>query len=242
MDIQEPTNRKHIAITICVGATSFVGGFAIGYFLRKKKTEAELPSQLKLPLAYFSEAELPLDDTGHVTVNVVAKEVITGDKVDYTQFHDVGQSVEAEEEPEEIVDDPPELIRVFRKQDSDWDWDAETMSRTADAPYIIHHEEYMADEMGYRQDTVTYYAGDDIMADSLDVPIHNHTRLMGDLKFGHGSNDPSVVYIRNEKEKMEWEVLLHTGMFSVEVRGLTIDQEMEDEIRHSHSVLKFRDR
>jgi len=142
------------------------------------------------------------------------------------------------------IDAPEEVIltrvNVFTKEDDDWDYDTEVANRTKDVPYIIHQEEFIADEMNYRQETLTYYAGDDIMADSADTPIYGYQGLMGELKFGHGSKDPSVVYIRNEGIHMEWEVLLHTGLFSVEVMGLSMEQDAENEIRHSHNVLKFR--
>lgn len=140
------------------------------------------------------------------------------------------------------VEEEAETVRVnvFTQVDDDWDYDVEVAARTKHAPYVIHQEEFVADEMDYRQETLTYYAGDDIMADPADTPIYGYANLLGELKFGHGSKDPSVVYIRNDAIHMEWEVLLHKGLYSVEVMGLTMEQDAEEEIRHSHTVLKFR--
>jgi hypothetical protein len=93
----------------------------------------------------------------------------------------------------------------------------------------------MNNEMDYNQETLTYYKGDDIVADQSDTPIYNHSGLMGDLKFGHGSGDANVVYIRNDSIQMEWEVLLHEGSFEVEVVGLQVEREYEEsDIKHAH--------
>lgn len=130
------------------------------------------------------------------------------------------------------------VVNVFNNQNSTWDYEAELSARDPELPYIISYDEYDLEEMGYRQDTVTYYAKDGMMADSTDTPLYNYSDLMGHLRFGHGSNDPNVVYIRNEKLHMEWEVLLHTSSFAEEVLGQQMEQQTENELRHS--VLRFR--
>lgn len=144
---------------------------------------------------------------------------------------------EAEEEARQEME-PPSRVNIFMNNDDGWDYEYEAQHRTPDAPYVIHADEFINDEMGYKQKTVTYYETDDIMADEADVPIYNWPTLMGELKWGHGSKDKNVVYIRNEKEHKEWEVLLHSGSYEIEVQGLRIDR---GELMHSqHRVPKFR--
>lgn len=127
---------------------------------------------------------------------------------------------------------------IFENSDPYWNQEAEMSNRSKEAPYVIHCEEYIADEMGYRQTTVTYYAGDDILVDESEVPVHNHTGLMGELPFGHGSNDPNIVYIRNEAIHMEWEVLRDLDSYQNVVLGESMDP---DELAHSlNRVPKFR--
>jgi len=134
----------------------------------------------------------------------------------------------------------PHIVNVFGTSDSQWVYEDELSVRTAEAPYVIHADEYFADEAGCDQNTVTYYAGDDILSDEFDVPMYNHVGAMGELKFGHGSKDSRVVYIRNEALAMEWEVLLHTGRFDVEVAGTDVeDAYAARELKHS--VPRFRD-
>jgi len=134
--------------------------------------------------------------------------------------------------------EPETRVNVFRVDDS-WDEEYELEHRNPDVPYVITVDEYIGAEFDFKQSTVTYYASDDIMANEADVPIYNWNSLMGDLRWGHGSNDKNVVYIRNESLGQEWEVLLHQGSYEVEVQGL---HEEDGELKHSqHRVLKFRD-
>jgi hypothetical protein len=145
-----------------------------------------------------------------------------------------------EESVESISHDkePETRVNVFRVDDS-WDEEYELEHRNPDVPYVITVDEYIGAEFDFKQSTVTYYASDDIMANESDVPIYNWNSLMGDLRWGHGSNDKNVVYIRNESLGQEWEVLLHQGSYEVEVQGL---HEEDGELKHSqHRVLKFRD-
>jgi hypothetical protein len=142
------------------------------------------------------------------------------------------------EKAEEVLEEPRIEINVFTVDDGDWDYELEEQLRSEEEPYVIHVEEFMENEKHYHQDTLTYYAGDDIMADSDDTPFYEYRTHMGELKFGHGSRDKNVVYIRNDRIEMEWEILLHQGKFAEEVLGLQLDQRTEKDIQHS--VLKFR--
>lgn len=146
-------------------------------------------------------------------------------------------------DPEE---EPTVTASVF-SDDDDWDHDEEVRKRTTTEPYILHKDEFWAEEKNYTQTTLTYYDGDQILVDQDEAPIYNHDRVTGPLKFGHGSGDKNVVYIRNDKLKAEYEILFDSGLYTVEVLGLDIpdnarvrDRPRDREIRHS-SYRKFRD-
>jgi hypothetical protein len=124
--------------------------------------------------------------------------------------------------------------------DSDWDYKEEQRRRSELEPYVLHKDEFFADEKDYTQITLTYYAGDDILTDEDDKPIYNHRSIVGDMKFGHGSGDPNVFYVRNDKNRAEYEILLHEGLYSVEVLGLEIENNQRArDIKHSEHT-KFR--
>lgn len=136
--------------------------------------------------------------------------------------------------------DEPEVQSIFSGVEDSWDQDVEESTRTQEAPYIIHKDEYWREEMGYTQTTVTYYEGDDILVDPEDVPIYNHNTVTGPLTFGHGSNDQNVVYIRNDKLRAEYEVLRDRGMYSIEILGMQAEEKHERaSLRHAGTT-RFR--
>lgn len=151
------------------------------------------------------------------------------------------EMVEPEDDEEEIKEEDEEAVRnVFASSGVDWDHDQEVANRTDLEPYIIHQDEFMNDEMGFSQSTLTYYNGDDILADEQEVPVYNHPSVVGELKFGHGSNNPNTVYIRNMRMRTEHEILLFEGYFEREVLGQEAEVEIRsDELKHSHQQ-KFR--
>lgn len=157
---------------------------------------------------------------------------------------------ETDPENEVLVTERQELIQLqdqvtnsYRENvfagRGDWDMEAELNTRNPVNPYVLHVDEFMADEMDFRQEQLTFYAGDDVLVDAQENPIYNWAELIGELKFGYGSNDPNVVYVRNEGIHMEWEIVREPGAYSIEVLGLEAEQEVEHELRHS-GPLKFR--
>jgi hypothetical protein len=144
------------------------------------------------------------------------------------------------DELDDIVADyqPDNMVNIFLNRGDPgegWDWASELEARSTDAPYIIHIEEFVGQESGYNQDTVTYYAADDVVVDDHDEVMEDYRKLMGELKFGHGSQDRNIVYIRNDKWGTEWEVLLDSGSYLESV----VSEKAMNEIKH-HRVPKFR--
>lgn len=107
--------------------------------------------------------------------------------------------------------------------DDDWDAEAEEARRNPAFPYVITHDEFMENNYEHPQHSLTYYAGDDVLVDERDEMIDDIESLIGTdnlTRFGSGSRDPNIVYIRNEKREADFEVALSKGKFSEEVMGL----------------------
>lgn len=236
------TTAKYIG----VGLIAFSGGTGVGYLIgRKKNKEMTHISKEPEQLSLFDQHPVLSEDPNVNLDRPWVKETLMIDE-DGTETKEVLHSNNLKEwvtpTVTEIDGNEDKYVNVFKSNDDQWEYEAELAIRTPNAPYVIHRDEYVCEEMGYEQTTVTYYAGDDIMTDINDVPIYNHGSMMSPLKFGHGSGDPNVVYIRNESLELEWEVLLHTGRYSVEVLGLEVERHYDnDNLAHSRSVLKFRD-
>lgn len=127
------------------------------------------------------------------------------------------------------VKPPPEVRNIFRErdaaQDEDvWDWHEERRKRSPDRPYVIHYDErYEMD--GYAEMTLTYYTLDDVLCNDRDEiidPDGERERLVGEAnldKFGHGSQDPSIVFVRNDTIEVMYEIVKSPNSFAEEVHG-----------------------
>lgn len=104
----------------------------------------------------------------------------------------------------------------------DFDYAHELRDRGFDAPYILHYDEFMQNNPEHEQVRVTYYEGDDVLADERDQPVPDTDATVGDdnlSRFGHGSGDENVVYIRNERLKIDFEVARSGETFTDAVLG-----------------------
>lgn len=141
--------------------------------------------------------------------------------------------------------DPSIQHHIFAHGSSEWSYEDEMATRTEEKPYVIHRDEFYGEEKDYVQTSLTYYEGDNIMVDEEDVPVYNFEDVVGPLKWGHGSDDPNVFHVRNDRLNAEYEVLFDRGHYSVEILGLeTVDQKDPNEEKHlKHSedhVRRFR--
>lgn len=241
---------------IAVGVASFVVGagvgFGVSYILNRRKIPGEnnahtLPAPIKynVPELEAIIAKAKTDHQDYLDSRVADENEEEQESLDLVKE---GKTFIEEklEENIEIVPQPepePEPVSksVFAGSDEEWDYEKEQLNRSSSEPYVIHKDEFYADELNYSQITLTYYAGDDIMVDDDDSPVYGYHMITGPLKFGHGSGDPNVVHVRNDKRKAEYEIVRDSGFYSKEVLGLEIENNARvSDLRHSNHVPKFR--
>lgn len=221
---------------ILLGVVSFGAGIGLGYLLGKRSQE---PTYQVIPAV-----DSPDDGTDELVLpsNAVKdfiEERLEAQAAGETWEHE-GAEVVVVVEGETLVES--EARNVFAHDDDDWNYEEEIAKRSTTEPYVIHFDEFYEDRdddhpaSNYHQTTLTYYAGDDIMADEENVPVFNYGQIVGELKFGHGSKDPNVFHVRNDKRKGEYEIVRDSGKYAEEVHGIF----EEPEIQHS-GVPKFRD-
>lgn len=117
----------------------------------------------------------------------------------------------------------PAIKNIFEGVETDADVASDERNRTEEAPYVISNTEYLEDLEKFTQTTLTYFAGDKVLADDKDEAIKDVDKTVGEYnlqKFGYRSKDPRVVYVRNHALEMEYEILLSDGLYTVEVLGL----------------------
>lgn len=150
------------------------------------------------------------------------------------EVEDVKQRLGIFDEPEEddSIETEEELItmNVFSENESD----SAIERRGSSTIYIISSQEFEEGEKDYSQNTLTYFEGDDVLVDERDKPIHHKNSVIGDgnnLLFGEESNDPNVVYIRNEHLEVDFEVCRSRGTFTEEILGIPLNENRKNRPR-----------
>lgn len=98
-----------------------------------------------------------------------------------------------------------------------------------DDPRIISPFEFGENGDEYEAVSLTYYA-DGVLADDLDEPIDDIDSVVGSEAlnhFGDNESDPDSVYVRNDRMKCDYEILLDTRNYA-DVKKLYHTQRAED--------------
>jgi len=259
--------RNNPAVVIGVGVVGLAVGSVIGYFVARKRLTAVFEAQLEAEIDeakhyYESKAQRLTKDGDYSSVEAAAEalglEKVTEDAnkaiTNYGAFHKqpvtiveteqglevtTVEQVAGTEDLEETTITHHNIFVDGKPIDKDeWDQDVENSKRNERFPFVISVEEFNENEPDHEQMQVTYYAGDDVLADDSDGVISAIDSNVGQMnlnQFGHGSGDPKIVYIRNNRRQVDYEVALHEGKYAKVV--LDIDDDEEDE---KEPLRKFR--
>jgi hypothetical protein len=110
-----------------------------------------------------------------------------------------------------IPDETPEPV---------WDQEVEESKRDEN-PYIISQKEF-DNEDDYTKIDLTYFLQDDVLIDSDNDVVPDVDIVIGENTlncFGHGSNDPYVVYVRNDDLETDFKINYQSGSYEVSVLG-----------------------
>lgn len=230
MNVNDVVNHKAFQIG-GVGVGCFAAGAALGYFYAMTKIQAKIveafeiqdfedDQMMSLPLEWDDDSDDDWKDSHLAHTTDEREDILVVDDED------------SEEEPE--------ILNVFTRADP-WDYSVEEAKRqNSDGIYILHRDEFFADEREFTQLTFNYYAKDDILVDEDDKPVHNYKDVVGELGWGYGSLDPHVFYARNENLKEEFEVLYNDEFYSVEILGYNLESVYEEEDGRE-KLMKFKD-
>lgn len=240
--------RREIVIPSVTGLVSFGlgvgGGWLLKTYLDKRKSSnleekvVDLGEEVVQLHFQFLEAKEEMNSAAQTVVSVLnevkneGKSLLERTAEELRSMHN---------HPSNPGNDDVSTVSIFPDREDHWDYAEEVPKRSKEHPYICHVDEYYENEGDYTQATLMYYAGDNVLCDDKDVPIYNPETIVGKLQFGHGSNDPNICYIRNDKLEVEFEVLFNQGHFQIEVLGAHIEEDYEeDDVKHSHRP-KFRE-
>lgn len=228
--------KKHIQIAVA-SAAAFCGGFGLGYFFKTKKEENR-------------NEDSTLESRMSEIDKVMSKPFSTSEVLELvrTVVPDIAEEVSEEVEVEHIHEDEvggttvvTNRVSVF--SENTWDQEVEDAYRATNTIYPLQVDEFMNDERNYRQVTWTYYEKDNILADEGENVVYNYQSKVGELRFGHGSNDRNSYYVRNEEmvPATEFEILRDTRSYTEMVLGEQIEHDYaeQDERELKHSARRF---
>lgn len=222
----------------------FVGGVAVGYaagyFTTKRSADkfyAELAAheiqEVKEHYRLLRKENVDLEGaTIEIDIEEKPDSVSTEELLDIlnregymVDENDISRIMNEEIQSEDIKE--LEVTNVFRETQSSFDTDDEyeemVANRDPDFPYVIHVTEYMANEPEYEKYTLTYFEGDDTLVDERSQIVPDIERMVGIeslTMFGKYSGDNNIVYVRNERNNVDMEIIRDHGEYVQKVLGV----------------------
>lgn len=228
---------------------SGVGG-AIGYILAQRKLETKYAAFAASEIAemreHYNRKFVAREEKGDLEEIVQERGYSapesTRPPMAVTPPASVVEASEIDEDEDDEIMVETEVVEqnVFRdvpQQEADgWDWHKERSRRSPHNPYVVHRDE-IEEFDHYARTTLTYFDGDDVLCNEIDEILDqaDRDRLIGEAnlnKFGHGSGDDTLVYIRNDALETVFDVNLSERSYAQEVKGF--DPPEDAELRHSH--------
>jgi hypothetical protein len=212
-----------------ISIVSAAVGLAVGYKVAEKRLAAQFEERLERETAemktFYQNVKKPYSTPEEAVADLIPQpETVVvpamvdprekAQKVQYNKIVKTEEYVAVEDESEEgAAAAEEELIHqnIFESV------------RDTENPYIISEDDFMGNETGYEQATLTFYVKGGVLADEREDVIDDMTNTTGNdfpSRFGSGSDNENVVYIRNEKLQMEFEVLKSDRSYEEDVLGM----------------------
>jgi len=233
--------RSFNTITVAaVAAASALSSFGVAYLafnkrLKKKWTKIAEDEIDVMRVHYKAKteawrAQTQKPDLEAVITTLGYKEAVDGEVIAVKE----APPLEVVEEVQDAVVVAPHPRNVFEDAAAPavdgWDYAAEVKSRHPGVPYIIHNDEFSANEKDYAQVHFVYFEDDDVLAGTDDEVIEDQDNIVNVVnlaRFGHGSQDPNKVYVRNDVRELDIEIVRSNGSYAEEVHGLKHSDQPE---------------
>lgn len=220
-------------LELVVGSAFFGGllGGAIGYLSARSSFSQQLADakanleHSQAMLGKTSEtlrevrSELETLTVGEAEVPNKTERVITGlNPLAREAFTDYSRAFNPQTEPEETQKKTPKKVVIPPKESDEGVIDREDPKH----PHVITYEEFAEDNPEYDKITLAYFEEDDVLADDEGM-IDNTEYIVGSValnRFGVGSHDPNVVYVRNPAISADFEIVKSNKSYVETILGV----------------------
>lgn len=235
--------NKHIIIPIATAVAGLGIGYVAGIAVTRKQLIAEIDEKLNAEIASVRAA---------YNRDRKATEFATPESVANTQLPEEDMVLELDQEAIEaafqarfgrtsqegdgfaLVDDvvtegvenvnvfeqAPVLVAGYPNPDDE------------NAPYLITVDQFHEEHEEYDKNSIVWYAGDLVLADETEQEIHDIPNTVSPdfaEHFGEGSLDENIVYYRNDRLAIDFEISIDHGLYAEKVMGIMPEAENEVE-------------
>lgn len=231
LNLNGTTKAQQATVLVMAGVVGAAAGAAITYFVVRQKLKVHFEEvaneEILEAKRFYTELhkEGDLSDPEEIVKEKGYAQVV--EREGYAGHPALAPIPDEENEP--VVEKGVTVTRtrvtnIFEETEEDdlFTEDGLSVHRSDDAPYVITQEAYMENEIDYEQYGLTYYEGDEILVDERDEVIPDTQGTVGDenlLKFGMGTNNAHIVYVRNPVRKADFEIVRHEGKYEEVVMG-----------------------
>lgn len=225
--------NKQVIGYAATAAVSLVTGAGTMYLIANARLKAKYEAIADEAIAETREHYRLLRKDGQ-TLTIAGRE----DDEQLEDAREVGRQIlsqlgyaPTEELPDGLEDTEPETHNVF---DNPEETPLDLESRSEDAPYIISIEEFMTEhdedsDVPHEKITLVYFDKDDAIMDESEALVMDRN-VFGEEHlslFGQHSNNPDIVYVRNESNYTDFEIVRRHESFAKVVMGYDGDDEDE---------------
>lgn len=110
------------------------------------------------------------------------------------------------------------------EQDEDYEYEQKKYEPSSnEKPYIISIDEYTEENTHYDKLTLYFYEDDEVLTEDNEEMIEDVEAIVGNYAlncFGENSGDPEVVYVRNDRLQIDYEVIRLSKSYKETVLGI----------------------
>lgn len=220
-------NLKISVVALLTGGAGLIVGYKMAEIRLTARFEERLDKETEQMREFYQAVKKPYATPEEAVKDLVpppSEKVDPRVKTQKVAYHKIVKSEGYEPTDEEIAkaearqDEKEAFVEMVEERQNIFD-----ANRDPEKPYLISQDEFLANEAGYIQSTLTYYEADKVLADEKDDIIDDKPGTVGKEfadAFGH-KNHPNEVYVRNEKIQMDFEITRSERSFAEDVLGET---------------------
>lgn len=212
--------NKELVIYGAIGTLGAAMGFGGGYILAKTKFRRIADEEIASVKHSYSELLNKKPDLEKLAERYEDGQEAVEEAAELVERLDLGVPVQEARVRTEFVDEVAEKAQQdFEKERNVLEENSDEQAAKPNAlePYVISNESWSEGSWDHHDKaSLTYYASDDILADEADQVYDEVDSLIGKsnlTRFGYLSEDPDIVYVRNERISVDFEITRVTGSY-----------------------------